>query len=84
MLMTFREARVSQAWQSKDSVSMSATMVKTSLTGSGRFGFRSRALTRGSVVSESLERSTASPVEGMGDCAEFGVAFFNVGAPCEV
>lgn len=71
--MTLSEARVSQAWQSRDIVSTSGTMVNTWLTGSGCFGLRSRALTRGSVISESLEISTVSKTEGSG---ELWVVFF--------
>lgn len=71
--MTLSEARVSQAWQSRDIVSTSGTMVNTWLTGSGCFGLRRRALTRGSVISESLEISTVSKAEGSG---ELWVGFF--------
>lgn len=52
------------------------TMVKTWLTGSGRPGLRKRALTRRSVISESLDVSTVSSVGRSGDCGESGLSFF--------
>ncbi|MNG36727.1 hypothetical protein D3C84_1238570 [compost metagenome] len=55
---------------------MFGMMVKTWLTGSGRFGLRRRALTRGSVISESLEISIGSKVDRSGDCGELGAVFF--------
>lgn len=76
VVMTFSEARVSQAWQSKDSVSIPGTMANTWLTGSGRSGLRSRALTRRSVISESLDSSTKSAGGRSGDCEGLGVVFF--------
>lgn len=55
---------------------MFGMMVNTWLTGSGRFGLRRRALTRGSVISERLDISIGSKVDGSGDCRELGAVFF--------
>lgn len=52
------------------------TMVKKWLTGSGRSGLRRRALTRRSMISESLDKSTVSSVGRFGDSGEFGLVFF--------
>lgn len=56
-------------------MSTSGRMVKTWLTGSGRFGLRRRALTRGSVISDSLDISIVSKAEVSGDFEELGLDF---------
>ncbi|MNY40915.1 hypothetical protein D3C86_1756920 [compost metagenome] len=79
--MTFSEARVSQAWESSDSVSTFGTMVNTWLTGSGRSGLRRRALTRRSVISESLDNSMWSSGGRSVDGGGFEVVFFMMELP---
>lgn len=50
--------------------------MKTWLTGSGRSGLRRRALTRRSVISESLGKSTVLSVDGFGEFEGVGGIFF--------
>lgn len=52
------------------------TMVKTWLTGSGRPGLRKRALTRRSVISESLGKSTVLSDDGFCESEGVGGIFF--------
>ncbi len=55
--------------------------MKTWLTGSGRSGLRRRALTRRSVISESLGKSMVLSVGRSDDCGELGSSFFIMESP---
>ena len=57
---------------------MSGRMVKTWLTGSRRRGLRRRALTRGSVMSESLDNSGVSDAKSGEASGGLGVVFFTM------